>query len=125
VSGIIAKANTLGCLNSRCVVVNSCASGRICPVDGGMLVRTKNAVIADAICAVLGVVTSLLSNVRVVLDVKAEDQWVNVTVTPEQHQTKDWLCKNIEDAVENRFLCNGSVRRCVKEEKMGLQSLGR
>jgi hypothetical protein len=90
-----------------------------------MLVRTKNAVIAHAICAVLGVVTSLLSNVGVVLDVKAKDQWVNVTVTPEQHQTKDWLCKNIEDAVENRFLRNGSVRRCIKEEKMGLQSLGK
>ena len=75
-----------------------------------MLVGTKNAIIADAICAVLGVETVLLSDVGVVLDVETEDQWVNVTVTPEQHQTKDWLCKNIEDAVENRFLQNGSVR---------------
>lgn len=56
VSGIIAKANTLGCLNSRCVVVNTCArwcpSGRICPIDGGvvvMLIRSKDAIIGDAI----------------------------------------------------------------------------
>jgi hypothetical protein len=55
-SGIIAKANTLDRLNSRCVVVNTradwCPSGCICPVDGGvvvMLVRSKNAIIGDAI----------------------------------------------------------------------------
>ena len=67
--------------------------------------------------------TGLLSHVGVVLDVEAEDQWVNVAVTPEQYQTKDWLGKNIEDAVENRFLQNGSVLRCIINRKISLLSL--
>ncbi len=88
-----------------------------------ILVRSKNAVIRDAICTILGVVTVFLSNVGVILNVEAEDQWVNVAVTPEQYQTKDWLGKNIEDAVENRFLQNGSVLRCIIEREMSLLSL--
>jgi hypothetical protein len=68
-------------------------------------------------------VTVLLINIGVVPDVEAEDQWVNVAVSPEQHQTKDWLGKNIEDAVENRFLQNGSVLRCIIERKISLLSL--
>lgn len=34
---------------------------------------------------------------------KAKDGWVDVTVTPDEQETKDWLGKNVKDTVESGF----------------------
>lgn len=79
-----AGGSSSGTSGSRCVVV----------VDDSSVTRGTSAI----------VVTMLLTDLRnfiVVSNVKTKDCRINVAMTDDQHSTKDWLGKNVENAIED------------------------